>query len=137
MAAESATLRCCKSSAGIPAIPTPGHTPPVRNDIQIVNAVSDRAFTSCKRAMTFIAKGRAEWVHPGVSIRFVATHPNHLAAQQSVNATRYWYERAVWSGFANYNELANLPMVAPAVALGLGKRKGASRHTFVAARGLR
>jgi hypothetical protein len=108
----------------------------MRKEIRIVNPVSDRGFTSCKRALRFIRKGRAEWVEHGVSIRFINGHRKHVLAQQSVNATRYWYERAVRSGFANYSDLANLPMVAPAVALGLGKRKGASRHTFVATQGL-
>lgn len=107
----------------------------MRKDIRITNPVSEHGFTSLKRAQRFIRQGRAEWVQEGISIRFVAAHPKHAAAQQSTNATRYWYERAVWSGFANYAELANLPMVAPAVALGLGKRKGASRHTFHATQG--
>lgn len=70
----------------------------MRKDIQIVNAVSDRAFTSSKRAVKLVAKGRAEWVHPGVSIRFIPNNHHHVAAQESANATRYWYERAVWSG---------------------------------------
>ena len=108
----------------------------MRKDIRIVNPVTEHAFTSLKRALRFIRRGRAEWVRQGTSIRFIDGHRKHVLAQQSVNATRYWYERAVWSGFAKYPELANLPMVAPAKALGLGKRKGASRHTFVAARGL-
>jgi hypothetical protein len=107
----------------------------VRKDIRIVNPVSDHSFTSLKRALRFIKQGRAEWIESGVSIRFIDSNRKHVLAQQSVNATRYWYERAVQSGFARYPELANLPMVMPAVALGLGKRKGASRHTFLSSQG--
>lgn len=107
----------------------------MRQDIRIVNPVSEHHFTSLKRAQRFIRQRRAEWVQPGVSMRFVAAHPNHAAAQQSANATRYWYERAVSSGFAKLDELANLPMIMPAKALGLGKRKGATRHTFLATQG--
>ena len=33
---------------------------------------------------------------------------------------------------ARIADVANLPMIAPAVLLGLGKRKGTSRHTFCA-----
>jgi hypothetical protein len=108
----------------------------VRKDIQIVNPVSEHGYTSSKRALRFIKQGRAVWVERGVSIRFIEDHHKHVLAQQSANATRYWYERAVCTGFARYAELANLPMVAPAAALGLGKRKGASRYTFLATQGL-
>lgn len=111
------------------------YTTPVRKDIRIVNPVSDHGFTSLKRALRFIKHGRAEWVKYGISIRFVNGHRKHVLAQQSVSTTRYWYERAVRTGFARYAELANLPMVAPAVALGLGNRKGASRRTFLSTQG--
>ncbi|HLI83860.1 MAG TPA: hypothetical protein VKV17_08075 [Bryobacteraceae bacterium] len=53
-----------------------------------------------------------------------------------MDTTRYWYERAAHTGMAQLAELANLPMVAPHVLLGMGKRKGASRHTFLAAQAL-
>ncbi len=104
--------------------------------IKIHNPVSGHGFTTKNRAARFVAQGRAVWAEPGVSIRFVVIHPKHAAAKQSVIATRYWYERAVQSGLAGLNELANLPMIMPAKALGLGKRKGASRHTFLATQGL-
>src|SRR3954464_10188427 len=98
---QSNSAACC--SAGIPAIPTPGHyTTPVRKDIRILNPVADHGFTSLKRALRFINQGRAEWVKHGVSIRFVNGNHKHASAQQSVNATRYWYERAVDSGIASY-----------------------------------
>ncbi len=108
----------------------------MRKNIRIVNPVSEHAYTSSKRALRFIKQGRAEWVERGVSIRFIDDHRKHVLAQQSVNATRYWYERAVNSGMARLVDLANLPMVAPAVALNFGKHKGASRYTFAATQGV-
>jgi hypothetical protein len=104
--------------------------------IRIENPVSDCRFTNKNRAKRFVAQGRAEWVETGVSIRFIAADHRHRAAQVSVDTTRYGYERAAHAGLAQLSELANLPMVTPGVLLGLGKRKGASRHTFLANRGL-
>ncbi len=54
----------------------------------------------------------------------------------SAMSSRQEYDRAARTGMARIAELANLPMIAPAVLLGLGKRKGASRHTFLATQGL-
>ena len=125
----------CIAPVGIPATQHQGIHNTCAQGYPIVNPVSDHGFTSLKRALRFIRQQRAEWVQQGVSIRFINGDRKHLLAQQSVNATRYWYERAVYSGFARYAELANLPMVAPAVALGLGKRKGASRHMFLSTQG--
>jgi hypothetical protein len=51
-------------------------------------------------------------------------------------ATRYWYDHAAQTGMAQLETLANLSMIAPAAALGIGRRKGASRYTFLAAQGL-
>ncbi len=39
------------------------------------------------------------------------------------------------NGMAKYVELINLPMQAPSRWLGAGKRKGATRHTFLASQG--
>jgi hypothetical protein len=104
--------------------------------IRIENPVSDCRFTSKNRAKRFVAQGRAQWVEPGVSIRFIPSDHRHGSAQESADATRYWYERAANTGMAGITELANLPMIAPGVALGIGRRKGASRHTFLATQGL-
>ncbi len=107
----------------------------MRKSIRIENPVSDCRFTSKNRAKRFVAQGRAEWVEPGVSIRFIQTDHRHCAAKKSADTTRYWYERAANTGIAQVSELANLPMIAPGVALGFGRRKGASRHTFLANEG--
>jgi hypothetical protein len=109
----------------------------MRKNVRIENPVSDCRFTSANRAKRFVAQGRAEWVEPGLSIRFIQSDHRHCSAQKSVDATRYWYERAANTGMAGITELANLPMIMPARFLGIGRRKGASRHTFLAAQGVR
>jgi hypothetical protein len=98
--------------------------------IRIENPVSDCRFTSKNRAKRFIAQGRAEWVEPGISIRFIQTDHRHQSAQESADATRYWYQRATSTGLATLAELASLPMIAPGRALGFGRFKGASARTF-------
>ena len=108
----------------------------MQKPIRITNPVSDCPFTSRNRANRFVSKGRAEWVEYGVSIRFVESDHRHGSAQKSVDETRYWYDRAAGSGMARLGDLANVPVIAPAVLLGLGRRKGASRHTFLATQGL-
>ena len=107
----------------------------MRQNIRIENPVSGSGFTSRNRAKRFVAQGRAEWVEDGVSIRFVQSDHRHISAQKSEDKTRYGYERAANNGMATFAELANLPMVAPGVAMGFGRRKGASRHTFLATEG--
>jgi len=107
----------------------------MRKDIRIDNPVSGCGFTSKNRAKRFVAQGRAEWVQAGVSIRFVQSDHRHTSAQKAADQTRYWYERAANTGLAQLAELAHLPMIAPEVALGIGRRKGASRHTFLATQG--
>ncbi len=100
--------------------------------IRIENPISDCRFTSKNRAKRFVAQGRAEWVEPEVSIRFIQADHRHCSAKKSLDLTRYWYERAAHTGLATVEQIANLPMVAPGVAMGFGRRKGASRHTFLA-----
>ncbi len=107
----------------------------MRKHIRIENPVSDCGFTSSNRAKRFVAQGRAEWVQPGVSIRFIQSDHRHGSAQKSVDATRAGYARAAHTGIATLNELANLPMIAPGALLGHGKRKGASRYIFKAIQG--
>ena len=108
----------------------------VRKYIRIENPASDCRFTSANRANRFVAQGRAEWAEPGVSIRFIQSDHRHCSAQKTVDATRYWYDRTAGTGLAGITELANLPMIAPGVALGIGRRKGASRHAFLATQGV-
>jgi hypothetical protein len=107
----------------------------MRKNIRIENPVSGCGFTSRNRAKRFVAQGRAEWAETGVSIRFIQSDHRHGSAEKSADATRYWYERAANTGMAQLAELANLPMIAPAVALGMGRCKGASRHTFLVTQG--
>ena len=100
----------------------------MRRNIRIENPVSGCGFTSKNRAKRFVAQGRAVWVQAGVSIRFVQSDHRHNSAQKAADQTRYWYERAANTGLAQLAELVNLPMIAPEVALGIGRRKGASRR---------
>ena len=68
-------------------------------------------------------------------LEFIAHGPIALIISASVtNETAY--DRAAHSGLARIGEVANLPATAPPILFGMGRRKGASRHTFLAARGL-
>ncbi len=110
----------------------------MRKNIRIENPLSGAGFTSKNRAKRFVARGLAVWVEFGVSIRFLRDPRDHreAAARQQAATTRYWYERAAHTGIAQLAELSNLPVVAPHVLLGMGRCKGASRHTFLAAQGV-
>ena len=108
----------------------------MRKNIRIENPVSECGFTSKNRAKRFVTQGRAEWAQAGVSIRFIQSDHRHGSAQKSVDHTRWSYDRAANSGMAQIADLANLPMIAPAVFMGVGRRKGASSSTFLATQGL-
>jgi hypothetical protein len=110
----------------------------VRKNIRIENPLAGSGFTSKNRAKRFVARGLAVWIEAGVSIRFLRDPRDHreAAARRQVDTTRYWYERAAHTGLAQLTELANLPVIKPHVLLGMGRRKGASRRTFLAAQGL-
>ncbi|HEU0138304.1 MAG TPA: hypothetical protein VFQ79_01270 [Bryobacteraceae bacterium] len=103
----------------------------MRKTIRIENPVSDCRFTSKNRAKRFVAQGRAEWAEPGISIRFIQSDHRHASAQRAADVTRFWYERASNTGMATISEIANLPMVMPARAMGFGRFRGANRHTFL------
>jgi hypothetical protein len=107
----------------------------MRKNIRIENPVSGCGFTSKNRAQRFVAQGRAEWVQAGVSIRFVQSDHRHSSAQATVDATRWSYDRAARTGVAQMADLANMPVIRPAVLMGIGRRKGASRQTFLATQG--
>ncbi len=107
----------------------------MRKNIRIENPLAGAGFTSKNRARRFVARGLAQWIEFGVSIRFLRDPRDHreTSARKQVDTTRYGYERAAQTGMAQLSELANLPVVTPHVLLGMGQRKGASRHTFLAA----
>jgi hypothetical protein len=113
-------------------------TPQVRKNIRIENPLCGSGFTSRNRAQRFVAHGLAEWAEFGVSIRFLRDPRDHreCSARQHVEATRYWYDRASGTGMAQIGELANTPVSGPSRLLGVGRRKGAGRHTFLATQGL-
>jgi hypothetical protein len=108
----------------------------MRKNIRIENPIAGEGWTSRNRAKRFIAKGVAEWVKFGETIRFCRRddHQSH-SVRRVVDETAAGYDRASADGMAQLSDLVNLPMVAPAVFLGFGKRKGASRGTFVATQG--
>ena len=110
----------------------------MRKNIRITNPVSGPGFTSQNRAKRFVKRGLAEWVELDVSIRFVRDPRDHRDVASPANKvlTGYWYERSAHSGIAEISALANTPVVAAAKLLKLGKRKGASRHTFLATQGM-
>ena len=110
----------------------------MRKSIRIENPLSGCGFTSRNRAKRFVKHGLAQWVEFGVSIRLVRDPRDHRdqSARQNVEVPPYWYERAAHEGVATAAELANTPVVASGILLGLGKRKGASRHTFLATQGI-
>ncbi len=107
----------------------------MRKNIRIENPLAGAGFTSKNRAKRFVARGLAQWSEFGVSIRFLRDPRDHreTSARKQVDITRYWYERAAHTGIAQLGELSNMPVIAPHVLLGMGKRKGARRHTFLAA----
>ena len=110
----------------------------MRKNIRITNPASGPGFTSLNRAKRFVKHCQAEWVQFGVSIRFLRNPRDHhdQSVLRNAGIAPYWYERASHEGIACIDALANTPVIAPAKLLGLGKRKGASRHTFLAAQGL-
>jgi hypothetical protein len=105
-------------------------------DVRILNPFAGRGYTGKKRAERYVRRGVARWVedsHGCMCLQFVASGPTTAAIAASV-ARNIGYDCAAYSGIAKFRELANLPMANPARALGVGKRKGASRHAFLAAK---
>jgi hypothetical protein len=107
-------------------------------DVRILNPASGRGYTSRKCAQRYVQRGVARWVKDSSGrdcLEFLASHAVAAIVAASV-ARETAYDRAARTGVAQLSELANRPVVAPAVLLGFGRRKGASRHTFLASRGI-
>lgn len=103
-----------------------------------MNSLSDGPpFTSKHQANRFVTRGLATWVQRGKSIRFVREAADHreCSARSTAEKTQRGYDQASESGLARMDELANVPVMMPGVALGFGRRKGASRHTSVVTQG--
>ncbi len=85
----------------------------MRKNIRITNPVSGPGFTSLNRAKRFVKHGDAEWVQPGISIRFVRNPCNsrEQSVLQNARIAPYWYERASHEGIARINALANTPVI--------------------------
>lgn len=102
-------------------------------DVRILNPASGRGYTSRKCAGRYVQRGVARWVKDNSGrdcLEFVTDGTIAPIIAASV-ARETAYDRAANTGMARLSELANLPMIRPGVILGLGKRKGASRHTFL------
>jgi hypothetical protein len=63
----------------------------VRKNIRVENPLSGAGFTTRSRAKRFVARGLAEWIESGVSIRFLRDPRDHResAARRQVDTTRY------------------------------------------------
>jgi hypothetical protein len=113
-----------------------------RVDVRILNPVSGRGYTSRKCAHRYVQRGVARWVKDNSGrdcLEFVAigSIAGVIAASVASVARETAYDYAAHFGIARLPELANLPMIAPGVALGMGRRKGATRNTFLVTQGFR
>jgi hypothetical protein len=108
-----------------------------RVDVRLLNPASGRGYTSRKCAERYVNRGVARWVkdsNGSECLEFLKD--GAVAAIVATSVSRQTaYDRAAQSGMAQLNELANLPVIAPGVLLGFGRRKGASRRDFVLAEG--
>jgi len=107
------------------------------NEIKIANAVSGHGRTSLKRAERYVRKGQAEWVKPGVLIRFVESDFAHKTAARAARISMAGYDRAAAGGLASRSAMASTPIVAPDIALGCGNNTGARPWSFKMIRGPR
>jgi len=106
-------------------------------DVRILNPASGRGYTSRKCADRYVQRGVARWAKDNSGrdcLEFVTGGAIAAIVARSV-ARETTYDRAAHTGLATILELANLPMIAPSVALGFGRRKGASKHTFLTTQG--
>lgn len=107
----------------------------MQKSVRILNPINDHHWANQNRARRYVKQGRAEWVRVGCSIRFISSDRRHREMKKTVDPTRVGYDIAAYEGMARLHEVSNLPMVLAGRALGLGQRKGATRHTFLAAQG--
>jgi len=108
----------------------------MQKPVRILNPVSDCHFTTKNRARRFVSKGRAVWIEFECSIRFVPTTHQHRSVKRDVDRTGRGYDLAAYDGRAEMQDLVHLPMMGVPRFLNFGKRKGATRHTFLAAQGM-
>jgi hypothetical protein len=109
-----------------------------RDTVQILNPQRecDANFTSRKRALGYVNDGRAEWASSArAAIRFIESH----RTQKSVKVATMkdlGYDRAAALGLSSSSSIANTPVIAPAVLLGVGNNTGARGSSFKMIRGL-
>jgi len=106
-------------------------------DVRILNPAAGCGYTSRKCAERYVRRGLARWVKDSGGrdcLEFVERGPIATIVAASV-ARETAYDRAAHTGMATLSELANLPMIAPGVALGFGRRKSASKDVFLTIQG--
>lgn len=108
-----------------------------KTDVRILNPASGRGYTSRKCAARYVGRGVARWVKDARGrdcLQFLKSGAIAAVVAASV-AREIAYDRAAHTGMAQLNQLANLPVVAPGVLMGFGRRKGACKHSFVVRQG--
>ena len=104
-------------------------------DVRILNPFAGRGYTSRKRAERYVRRGVARWVEDSqgrACLQFLATGQTAAAIAASM-ARNVGYDLAAYDGMAKMHQMRNVPIVGAGKMLNLGKRKGASRHVFLAA----
>jgi hypothetical protein len=111
--------------------------PPAEPDVRILNPFAGRGYTSKKRAERYVRRGVARWVDRGgrACLQFVASGITAEAIALSV-ARNIGYDLASCEGISKLREMHNVPIVRPGKMMNIGKRKGATRQTFLASQGL-
>jgi len=112
-----------------------------RVDVRILNPIAGRGYTSRKCATRYVQRGIARWAKDGHGrdcLEFLAEGFAAIvkaSVKRVVDHTVLAYDRAASVGMARMGDLANLPMVAPGVLLGVGRNTGARRLSFTSPQG--
>lgn len=111
-------------------------SPNAKRSVRIHNPAGGFGWTSTKSAIEYIKRGRARYCADG-SIEFI-TSTEHVSCsiRKSVDLTLAGYDRDVSSGaISTERAMIGVPIACPGVALNFGRRKGASRSTFLVTQG--
>jgi len=110
----------------------------MRKNIRIENPISGEGWTSRNRAKRFVAKGVAEWVKFGETIRFCRQGDHQSrSVRRVIDETAMAYDRAAGNGRATLDAMANVPMRRPILAFGVGLPKRNGRRPSFATLGER
>lgn len=81
----------------------------MRKNIKILNPLDGPGWTSRQRAKRYVARGAAEWVKFGVSLKFLRAE-NHREVSVRRSVADDGYDRAANIGMARRQELIHLPL---------------------------